>query len=154
MYTNCQQTAQTQKDLNDYLLECLSQNNPQHADLQTRHLEMNLFSNLKAAETMLEAKLYSHYDRVYIAGILEQKGLIKLAIENYISMTDVKRCLALVKESDEVWITSYFKNLDNDNLATCLSCMVSKQSVKLCLKLLLKFHDKLGPENVINIMKN
>lgn len=69
-----------------FLLDYLRDNNPEHAYLQTRVLEMNLIHAPQVADAILSAGMLTHYDRVTIGSLCEKAGLYQRVSTNVHAM--------------------------------------------------------------------
>ena len=58
-----------------FLLDALKENRPEHAQLQTRLLEMNLIHAPQVADAILGNEMFTHYDYGHIAALCEKAGL-------------------------------------------------------------------------------
>merc|ERR1719472_328456 len=97
------------------LLEALKGNEPGHAALQTKLLEMNLLQAPQVAEAIFQMNLFSHYDRRYIAGLCEKAGLAQRALEHYNDARDVKRVMMSGGANmTPEFLVQYFSNMSPD----------------------------------------
>lgn len=76
-----------------FLLDALKEDLPEHATLQTRLLEMNLLHAPQVADAILGNKMFSRYDRPYIASLCEKAGLMQRALDHFTDIYDIKRCI-------------------------------------------------------------
>jgi clathrin heavy chain len=82
------------QDATSLLLDYLKPNLPEHADLQTRLLEINLTpATAKVADLIMEKQLVTHYDRTRVAMLCEKCGLGHRALELFTDINDVKRVI-------------------------------------------------------------
>ncbi|KVI04842.1 Armadillo-type fold [Cynara cardunculus var. scolymus] len=64
-----------------FLLDVLKPNQPEHAHLQTKVLEINLVTFPNVADAILANGMFSHYDRPRIAQLCEKAGLFVRALQ-------------------------------------------------------------------------
>ena len=76
-----------------FLLEVLKHNRVEEGAFQTRLLEINLQMAPQVANSILEKRMFSHYDRLHVAGLCERVGLYQWALEHYTDLADIKRVL-------------------------------------------------------------
>ena len=60
-----------------FLLDALKNNRPAEGHLQTRLLEMNLLHAPQVADAILGNQMFTHYDRVHVAQLCENAGLLQ-----------------------------------------------------------------------------
>ena len=108
------------QELTSFMVEYLKSNLPEDAYLQTKILELNLYDNTRAAAAMLESNVFTHYDKVKIAGICEKMGLYQVCLENYSDINDIKRIIARANMINPVYLVNYLGRLTPEN---CLICM-------------------------------
>jgi hypothetical protein len=70
-----------------FLLDALKENKPEHANLQTRLLEMNLMHAPQVADAILGNEMFTHYDRPHVATLCEKAGLYQRVCEARHSMS-------------------------------------------------------------------
>lgn len=58
-----------------FLLDYLKENRPEHANLQTRVIEMNLIHAPQVADAIFGTGMLTHYDRVAVGTLCEKAGL-------------------------------------------------------------------------------
>lgn len=90
-----------------FALDRLKQDTPDLGPLQTRLLTLNLEVSPQVANALLEARMFSHYDRNVIAGLCEAAGLWQRALEHYGQAGDMIRVLSSVSEPDTDWLATH-----------------------------------------------
>jgi clathrin heavy chain len=97
-----------------FLLEALKANKPEEGYLQTKLLEVNLRGGSpQVADAILQNKMFSHYDRVYIGKLCESAGLTQRAMEHYTDVEDIKRSLVTMCSNSQMmnpdFVLSFFR---------------------------------------------
>ncbi|KAG0336026.1 hypothetical protein BG000_007014 [Podila horticola] len=140
-----------------FLLRVLKDNLPQHAQLQTRLLEMSLKHDPQVAEAIFSDKTLTHYDRASIAIMCEKAGLYQRALEHYTDDADSQRILAhshLLK-IDRVF--AYFESLSVKQSLASLYKMLNAntaQNLPIVIQIAIKYSDKLGPAKLIDLLES
>jgi len=82
------------KEISSLLLDFI-ENKPEHGELQTRLLEINLKTVGCSifAEAIMSKNLFSHYDFEKIAKLCEQAGMYQRALQHFTDITQVRRLL-------------------------------------------------------------
>ncbi len=94
------------------LIDKLKQDTPDLGALQTQLLSLNLTHTPQVANAMLEAQMFSQYDRNVIAGLCESSGLYQRALEHYSQPADMIRVLSGVTDVDTDWLVGYILKSD------------------------------------------
>lgn len=130
-----------------FLLEALKGNNPEHADLQTRLLEMNLMAFPQVADAILGQGTLTHYDRPRIAGLCEKAGLFQRALEHYTDIFDIKRAIIHTHLLAPEFLVNFFGTLSVEDSMACLQEMLKsniRQNLQICVQIAGKYHEQLG----------
>ncbi|KAK1442350.1 clathrin [Babesia gibsoni] len=138
------------------LLEYLKPNKPQHAQLQTRLLEVTLQRQPKVAEMILQLNAMTHFDRTYIARLCEDAGMFELAMQHYDSFQDVRRIV--MKGGSNIStsvIEKTLKGMDPDQSLEVLremldSTEIANESVISCA---LSLHKHIGTMKVVEMFE-
>lgn len=80
-----------------FLLDYLKENRPEHANLQTRVIEMNLIHAPQVADAIFGTGMLTHYDRVAVGTLCEKAGLYQRALEHYTDIHDIKRIIPMLR---------------------------------------------------------
>ncbi|KAB8336830.1 hypothetical protein FH972_021138 [Carpinus fangiana] len=139
-----------------FLLDVLSNNQPEQAHLQTKLLEMNLMHAPQVADAILGNDMFSYFDKARIATLCEQAGLIARALELSEDSTAIKRMIVQTDKLPEEWILTYFGRLSVEQSLDCLNEMLSKNirgTLQTVIRIAQKFSDLLGPTNIIDLLE-
>lgn len=140
-----------------FLLEALKENKPEQAALQTKLLEMNLLHSPQVADAIMGNKMFTHYDKNYIANLCEKAGLHQRALEHFTDIHDIKRVIVNTGSFNTEWLINYFGNLSVDQSLDCLKEMLSnniKGNLQVVAQIATKYSDQLGPRNLISLFEN
>lgn len=72
-----------------FLLDALKENKPEHANLQTKLIEMNLMAAPQVADAILGNQMFTHYDRPHIASLCEKAGLFQRVFFDFLLLINV-----------------------------------------------------------------
>lgn len=140
-------------------LDLLKKDLPELGPFQTRLLQLQLSAKPTVADTILESKLFTRYDRSVIAKQCEEAGLIKRALENYVDSEDLKRLLvANVASLDQEWLVKFLG--ESLSSAKCLDCMEAilahnvRSNQPLCVKIACSYSAQLGPQSLIALFES
>ena len=139
-----------------FLLDALKDNKPEHAQLQTRLLEMNLMHAPQVADAILGNEIFSHYDRPYIASLCEKAGLFQRALEHYSDILDIKRVIVHTHLFNIEWVIVYFSRLSVEQSLECLQEMLKvniRQNLQIVVQISSKYADLLGPSKLISMFE-
>ncbi|CAG8762321.1 8958_t:CDS:2, partial [Acaulospora morrowiae] len=140
-----------------FLLDALKENKPEQANLQTRLLEMNLMHAPQVADAIFSNKIFTHYDRPFIASLCEKAGLLQRALEHYTEPADIKRCIIHTQILDTDFVINYFGNLSVDHSIECLNEMLKfniRQNLQVVVKIATKYSEQLQPLNLIQLFES
>ncbi|KAF2720329.1 clathrin heavy chain [Polychaeton citri CBS 116435] len=139
-----------------FLLDVLSANKPEQAQLQTRLLEMNLMNAPQVADAILGNEMFSYYDKQRVAQLCENAGLLTRALEHYEDPASIKRCIVQTDKIPEEFLINYFGRLTVDLGLECLDEML-KVNIRLNLQAVIniakKYSDLFGPTRIIDLLE-
>lgn len=72
-----------------FLLDYLKENRPEHANLQTRVIEMNLIHAPQVADAIFGTGMLTHYDRVAVGTLCEKAGLYQRVSRTRVYLMDI-----------------------------------------------------------------
>lgn len=142
-----------------FLLDALKENKPEHGQLQTRLLEMNLMQAPQVADAILGNDMFSHFDKTRIATLCEQAGLVQKALELYEDPEAVKRVVVNITTSANFnadWLVNYFGKLSVEQSMECLDAMLKhniRNNLQSVIQIATKYSDLLGPERLIDLFE-
>jgi len=139
-----------------FLLDVLSNNQPEQGHLQTRLLEMNLMNAPQVADAILGNEMFSHYDRPRIAQLCENAGLLTRALEHYEDPASIKRCIVQSDKIPEEFLLNFFGRLTVDLALECLDEMLKvniRQNLQAVINISKKYSDLFGPTRIIDLLE-
>lgn len=142
-----------------FLLDALKDNNPEHARLQTRLLEMNLTHAPQVAEAILGNEMFTHFDKGRIASLCEQANLPQKALELYEDPEAIKRVVVNIPGTPTFnleWLTAYFGKLAVEQSLDCLDAMMKhniRQNLQAVVTVATKYSQELGPVKLIDLFE-
>lgn len=142
-----------------FLLDALKDNKPEHADLQTRLLEMNLMNAPQVADAILGNEMFTHFDKSRIAALCEQAGLHQKALELYEDPAAVKRVVVNIAGTPNFnpeWLVNFFGKLSVEQSLDCLDAMMKqniRQNLQSVVQIATKYSDLLGPTKLIDLFE-
>ncbi|KAH8848357.1 hypothetical protein MCOR27_010870 [Pyricularia oryzae] len=142
-----------------FLLDALKDNKPEHADLQTRLLEMNLMNAPQVADAILGNEMFTYFDKGRIAALCEQAGLHQKALELYEDPAAVKRVVVNIAGTPNFnpeWLVNFFGKLSVEQSLDCLDAMMKtniRQNLQSVVQVATKYSDLLGPTKLIDLFE-
>ncbi|KAJ5977260.1 hypothetical protein N7501_000602 [Penicillium viridicatum] len=139
-----------------FLLDALKDNKPEHGNLQTRLLEMNLVNAPQVADAILGNEIFTHFDRPRIAQLCENAGLIQRALENSDDPAVIKRNIVRTDKLSPEWLMSYFGRLSVEQTLDCMDTMLEsniRQNLQSVVQIATKFSDLLGANRLIDLFE-
>ncbi|OAX81397.1 hypothetical protein ACJ72_04262 [Emergomyces africanus] len=139
-----------------FLLDALKDNKPEHANLQTRLLEMNLVNAPQVADAILGNEMFTHYDKARISQLCENAQLYQRALENTDDPAVIMRNIVRTDKLNPEWLINYFGRLSVEQCLECMNEMLKvnlRQNLSAVVQIATKFSDLLGPTNLINIFE-
>ncbi|KAI1498271.1 clathrin heavy chain [Biscogniauxia marginata] len=142
-----------------FLLDALKDNRPEHANLQTRLLEMNLMNAPQVAEAILSNQMFTQFDKARIAALCEQTGLLQKALELYEDPAAIKRVVVGMPGTPNFnaeWLVNYFGQLSVEQSLDCLDAMMKsniRQNLQSVVQVATKYSDLLGATNLIDLFE-
>lgn len=140
-----------------FLFRYLKEDLPEHGRLQTRAIEMNLNHTPKVADAILSRRIFSYYDKPYIAQLCEKAQLYEHALELYDNVNDIKRCLALMNQFDNEKIVEFCGKLSAEDCFECVQELIrnpSSERLQLATLIATKYSDFLGPDKIIKLFED
>ncbi|KAK9849535.1 hypothetical protein MYU51_014085 [Penicillium brevicompactum] len=139
-----------------FLLDALKDNKPEHGNLQTRLLEMNLINAPQVADAILGNEIFTHFDRPRIAQLCENAGLIQRALENSEDPAFIKRNIVRTDKLSPEWLMAFFGRLSVEQTLDCLDTMLEsniRQNLQSVVQTATKFSDLLGSNRLIDLLE-
>jgi len=140
-----------------FLLDALKDNKEEHANLQTRLLEMNLLSAPQVADAILGNNMFTRYDKEKIARLCENAGLYQRALEHYTDINDIKRNIIHASSLSSDWVINFFGHLSPEQSLECLKELLNnniRQNLQIVVQIATKYSDQLGSSNLIEMFES
>lgn len=143
------------QELTAFCVECLQDNRPEDAQLQTVVLEYCLKSNPTFAETIFQSGKWTQYIKPRIGPLCEQKGLLPRALECYTDVKDIKRIILNTQMFQFDFLVSYLSRLPAEDCLVCLTELLrhNRQNIQLVVKVAQMNYEKLGVAPVVKILE-
>ncbi|KYQ93795.1 clathrin heavy chain [Tieghemostelium lacteum] len=140
-----------------FLLNILTDNRPQDANLQTKLLQINLLISPQNADQIMGSQKYSHYNRAVIGGLCEKAGLYQRALEHYTELQDIKRVLSSAGNMvNQEFLVQYFGTMNPEDRMECLKDFLRtnpRQYVQLVVAIAVTYAEQIPPESVIALFE-
>jgi clathrin heavy chain len=146
------------REATSFLLDALKSNRKEEGFLQTRVLEINLRGGMsQVADAILGNEMFTHYDRVAIARLCEQAGLMQRALENYTDVADIKRVMQNGVGLTPEFLLTYFGSVSKEGSLEILREMLARNmraNLANVVQIAIKYSDPLGPESLIALFED
>eukprot|EP00929_Paragymnodinium_shiwhaense_P056354 TRINITY_DN2820_c0_g1_i2.p1 TRINITY_DN2820_c0_g1~~TRINITY_DN2820_c0_g1_i2.p1 ORF type:complete len:1724 (-),score=606.43 TRINITY_DN2820_c0_g1_i2:339-5510(-) len=128
------------------LLDYLKANKPEHAQLQTQLLAMNLQQAPKVAEAILQMNMFTQYDKTLIGQLCEKAGLMQYAMEHYSDTADLKRVMLQAHTMSPEFLLQYFGKMAPETALECLHDLMrhNRQNLNVAVQIAIKYHEQVG----------
>lgn len=149
--------TQSIQQCTSFLLDALKENKEEHAELQTRLLEMNLMSFPQVADAILGAGNLTHYNREHVAQLCEKAGLYQRALEHYTDLYDIKRTIVHTHLLSPEFLVSYFGTRSPEESLICLEEMMKaniRQNLQICVQIASKYHEQLDAAKLCDMFES
>lgn len=150
-----------------FLLDALKENLPEQGPLQTRLLEMNLLHAPQVADAILGNEMFTHYDRLVVAKLAENAGLVQRALEHYTEPEDVRRLMRQAAHSigsasgsggatplTAEWLVSYFGRLSVETSMACLEELLDQGQISVAVQVATRYTEQLGASRLIRLFES
>jgi clathrin heavy chain len=146
------------REATEFLLDALKSNRKEEGFLQTRLLEINLRGGMpQVADAILGNEMFTHYDRVAVAKLCEQCGLMQRALENYTDIADIKRVMQNGVGLTPEFLLTYFGSVSKEGSLEILREMLARNiraNLANVVQIAIKYSDPLGPESLISLFED
>ncbi|KAJ6850514.1 clathrin heavy chain 1-like isoform X1 [Iris pallida] len=139
-----------------FLLYVLKPNLPEHGSLQTKVLEINLFYFPRAADAILDKRIFSHYDRHRIGCLCEKAGLFMRALQHYTELPDIKRVIVNTHAIDRRSLVEFFGTLSKELALECMKELLLVKPggyLQIVVQTAHKYYEKFGVESCIELFE-
>ena len=144
----------------EFLLTALAGDKEEQGALQTQVLEINLRGGApQVANAILSNKMFSHFDRPYIAKLCEAARLFQRALELFDDVADIKRVIVNTNEIPAEFITEYFRSLTQEDGLECLKELIQRADAnpnnrQLVVQIARTYSEEIGPEPLISLFED
>lgn len=142
------------REATSFLLDVLKPNLPEHANLQTKVLEINLTMFPNVADAILSNNMFTHYDRPRIAQLCEKAGLYMSAMQHYTELTDLKRVVVNAPAIEPQSLVEFFGTLSREWALDCLRELLKvnlRQNLQIVVQITKEYTQQLTPESIIEL---
>eukprot|EP01102_Stenamoeba_stenopodia_P016270 TRINITY_DN566_c1_g3_i1.p1 TRINITY_DN566_c1_g3~~TRINITY_DN566_c1_g3_i1.p1 ORF type:complete len:1717 (-),score=467.09 TRINITY_DN566_c1_g3_i1:143-5293(-) len=142
------------------LWDVLKGNKPEEASLQTLLLEINLVNGFpQVADGILNAEIFTHYNRKHIGTLCERAGLSQRAIEHYTDISDIKRVLVNAAPGTVTpeFLVNFFSTLTAEDTLELLKELLRanpRQYLQVVVQVAVKYSEQLTPTVLIDLFEN
>jgi len=138
-----------------FLLDVLKGNKKEEGFLQTRLLEMNLMAAPQVAEAILQMDMFTHYDRLRVAQLCEQKGLFQRALEHYTDVADQKRVMLNTHAINAEWLVTFFGQMTPENALECFCELLkhNRNNLQIVVNAAIKYQEHMTPAALIKVFE-
>ena len=140
-----------------FLLDALSADDPKHAALQTKLLEINLVTNPQVADAILANGTLTHYDRPRIAQLCEKSGLYMRALQHYTDLADIKRVIVNTHAIEPAALIEFFGTLSAEWAIDCLRVLLDsnqQQNLQLVVNVAKEYTEQLTAGKIIELLES
>jgi clathrin heavy chain len=140
-----------------FLLDALAADEPQHAALQTKLLEINLVTNPQVADAILANGTLTHYDRPRIAQLCEKSGLYMRALQHYTDLADIKRVIVNTHAIEPAALIEFFGTLSAEWALECLRVLLEsnqQQNLQLVVNVAKEYTEQLTATRIIELLES
>eukprot|EP00736_Rhodelphis_marinus_P012217 Rmarinus@m.21906 len=145
------------QEATSFLLDVLKGDKPEHAELQTRVLEINLVSAPQVADAILTQDMFSHYDKIRVAQLCERAGLYQRALDNYQDLNDVKRVIQNTHAIQPEFLVQFMGTLSVEYALECLRSLLQNNlrgNLQICIQIAQKYSDLMTPQALIELFES
>ena len=145
-----------------FLLEALKGDKPEEGYLQTKLLDVNLRGGSpQVADAILQNKMFSHYDRVYIGKLCESAGLTQRAMEHYTDVEDIKRSLVTMCSNPQMmnpdFVLTFFGSMSPEVSLECLKELLGRNmrgTIQIVTQVAAKYSEQIGSEALCKMFED
>jgi clathrin heavy chain len=145
-----------------FLLEALKGDKPEEGYLQTKLLDVNLRGGSpQVADAILQNKMFSHYDRVYIGKLCESAGLTQRAMEHYTDVEDIKRSLVTMCSNPQMmnpdFVLTFFGSMSPEVSLECLKELLGRNmrgTIQIVTQIAAKYSEQIGSEALCKMFED
>lgn len=134
-------------------------NREEDASLQTKVLLINLASNPRVADAILDSSDYNftHFDKLKVAMSCERAELFDRALEFYSEMSDYKRVLGHAPSMRIEQLQHFFGRLAPEDAIECLRQLLTngvRQNLQIVVEIAKKWSEAFTPKRLIDLFED
>jgi len=144
------------REATSFLLDVLKPNQPEHAMLQTKVLEINLVTFPNVADAILANGMFTHYDRPRVAQLCEKAGLYMRALQHYTELSDIKRVVVNTHAIEPQALVDFFGTISKEWAMDCLKELLTsniRQNLQLVVQIAKEYTEQLTAGAVIELLE-
>eukprot|EP00771_Trimastix_marina_P000223 gnl/Trimastix_PCT/1231.p1 GENE.gnl/Trimastix_PCT/1231~~gnl/Trimastix_PCT/1231.p1 ORF type:complete len:1609 (+),score=828.08 gnl/Trimastix_PCT/1231:233-5059(+) len=135
------------------MLDVLKKNDPADSRMQTRFLEILLEKAPQVADALFGKRLYSEYDRNYIAQCAEKAHLYQRALEHYTELSDILRCVANPQYITPEFLVEYCGEIEPEYVLECLKVLLKARQTQTVVNIAKRHSARLGAAQLITLFE-
>ena len=117
---------------------------------------MNLQQAPKVAETILQMKMCTNYDKQFIGNLCEKADLVQCALDHYQDPAVVKRTLPHAHSTTPEYLTQFFGTRPP---GTGLDCIYelrrhNRQNLQVVVQVAIKYHEQMGAIKIVEMFES
>lgn len=140
-----------------FLLDALQDDDPKHAALQTKLLEINLVTNPQVADAILANGTLTHYDRPRVAQLCEKSGLYMRALQHYTDLADIKRVIVNTHAIEPAALVEFFGTLSAEWALECMRVLLDSnptQNLQIVVNVAKEYTEQLTATRIIELLES
>ena len=144
------------KEATAFLLDALQGDDPKHAALQTKLIEINLLTNPQVADAILANGNLTHYDKPRIAQLCEKSGLYMRALQHYSDLSDIKRVVVNTHAIEPAALVEFFGTLSAEWALECLRVLLEsnmQQNLNIVVDVAKEYTEQLTSAKIVELLE-
>jgi len=130
---------------------------PKHAALQTKLIEVNLMTNPQVADAILSNGTMTQYDKPRIAQLCEKAGLYMRALQHYSDLSDIKRVIVNTHAIEPAQLIEFFGTLSAEWALECLQVLLEsnmQQNLGIVVDVAKEYTEQLTATKIIQLLES
>ncbi len=145
------------KEATAFLLDVLQDDDPKHAALQTKVIEINLMTNPQVADAILSNGTMTHYDKPRVAQLCEKAGLYMRALQHYSDLSDIRRVIVNTHAIEPAQLIEFFGTLSAEWAIECLQILLEsnmQQNLGIVVDVAKEYTEQLTAAKIIQLLES
>lgn len=137
-----------------FLIDVLIDNKEEDSELQTTLFEIALLNAPQIAEELFERECFTYYDRIKVAGLCERANNFQRALEHYVDLPSIKRCIVNTQFISTDFLVKYFGSMSTEWALECLGELLTsnpKQNVQIVVAVTGTYYNQFGIDAILNL---